>query len=130
MITHKTLDSASADDLSGTTKSRATIDANNTTTTIEIRTVNDTLREKAEGFSVILSDLAPTDATFGVDNIGRGTILASDNDASGRVIISLVANAQASEDSGTINFKITSKFPAISPFTFNYAVVLDNPYHS
>ena len=120
------LDSASADDLSGTTKSRATIDANNTTTTIEIRTVNDSLREKAEGFSVILSDLTPTDATFGVDNIGRGTILASDNDASGRVIIS-VANAQASEDSGTINFKITSKFPAISAFTFNYAVVLDNP---
>ena len=123
----QTLDSASADDLSGTTKSRATIDANNTTTTIEIRTVNDTLREKAEGFSVILSDLAPTDATFGVDNIGRGTILASDNDASGRVIISLVANAQASEDSGTINFKMTSEFPAISPFTFNYAVVLDDP---
>ena len=121
------LDSASADDLSGTTKSRATIDANNNNTTIEIRTVNDSLREKAEGFSVILSDLTPTDATFGVDNIGRGTILASDNDASGRVIISLVANAQASEDSGTINFKITSKFPAISAFTFNYAVVLDNP---
>ena len=121
------LDSASTSDLSGTTKSRATIDANNTTTTIEIRTVNDTLREKAEGFSVIFSDLTPTDATFGVDNIKRGTILASDNDASGRVIISLVANAQASEDSGTINFKVTSEFPAISAFTFNYAVVLDNP---
>ena len=123
------LDSASADDLSGTTKSRATIDANNNTTTIEIRTVNDSLREKAEGFSVIFSDLAPTDATFGIDNIGRGTILASNNDASGRVIISLVADAQASEDSGTINFKVTSEFPAVtgSPFTFNYAVVLDNP---
>ena len=123
----QTLDSASADDLSGTTKSRATIDANNTTTTISIATANDLLREADETFSVILSDLAPTDATFGVDNIGRGTILASDNDASGRVIISLVANAQASEDSGTINFKMTSEFPAISAFTFNYAVVLDDP---
>ena len=121
------LDTASTSDLSGNLTGTRTIAINDTTTaTIEIRTVNDSLREKAEDFSVIFSDLTPADATFGIDNKKRGRILASDNDGAGIVTIGLVANAQASEDSGTINFKVTSKFPAISAFTFNYAVDLNN----
>ena len=110
-------------DLSGQLTGTSTIDINKTSTTISIATVNDSLREEAESFSVILSDLSPTDATFAVDNIGRGTII--DNDATGIVIIS-VADAEANEDSGTINFQVTSNFNHSQDVTFDYEVVLDN----
>ena len=117
---------ASLSDFSGKLTGISTIDANNTTATISIATANDNLREHNETFLVILSKLTPTDATFGIDNIGRGTILA--NDATGIVAIS-VADATANENSGTINFTVTSAFPAVasSPFTFNYEIVIDDP---
>ena len=118
-----TPDSASPADLSGQLTGTSTIDINTTSTTFSIATVNDSLREKAESFSVILSDLSPSDATFAVDNIGRGTIM--DNDETGIVTIS-VADATANEDSGTINFQVTSNFNHSQAVTFGYEVVLDN----
>ena len=116
-----TPDSASPADLSGQLTGTSTIDINTTSTTFSIATVNDSLREKAESFSVILSDLSPSDATF-TDYIGIGTITA--NDESGIVTIS-VADAEANEDSGTINFRVSSAFPATtgSPFTFGYEAI-------
>ena len=112
-------------DLSGKLTGTSTIDANTTSTTISIATVNDSLREKAETFIVILSDLSPSDVTF-TDYEAIGTISATD--ATGIVVIR-VANAEATEDSGTIKFKVTSAFPATtgSPFTFNYEIAIDDP---
>ena len=111
-------------DLSGELIGNGTIATNDSSTTISIAIANDNLREHNETFMVILSDLSPNEVTFG-DNVAIGTILAND-DATGIVTISLVANAEATEDSGTINFKVKSEFTAISPFTFGYEVDLDN----
>ena len=110
-------------DLSGKLTGTSTIATNDSSTTISILTADDTLRENNETFLVILSDLSPTsDVTF-TDYEAIGTILA--NDPAGIVVIS-VADAEATEDSGTINFKVSSAFPAISPFTFEYEATLDN----
>ena len=125
-LDNKATNPASISDLSGELTGTSTIDANNTTATISIATANDNLRENAETFLVMLSNLSPTsDVTFG-DNEAIGTILAND-DATGIVVIK-VADAKATEDSGTINFKVTSEFSAAtgSPFTFGYEVDLDN----
>ena len=87
------------------------------------------LREKAETFLVMLSNLSPSDATFG-DNVAIGAIAA--NDATGIVAIS-VADATANENSGTINFTVTSAFPAAvagSPFSFDYESTVDSPFQS
>ena len=104
----------------------STIATNDSSVTISITTVNDNLRENAETFLVMLRDLSPTsDATF-TDHTAIGTILAND-DATGIVTISLVTDATASEENtGRINFQVKSEFTAISPFTFNYAVDLNN----
>ena len=119
--------SASIDDLSGKLTGMVHIATNDSSVTISIVTANDSLRENFETFLIILSNLNLTDATF-TDNIGRGTILANDNNGTGIVTIS-AEDAEASEDTGKINFRVSSEFPAVtgSPFTFNYAVVLDNP---
>ena len=124
----QTLNSASTDDLSGnlTGTMQANIATNDTSTTISIATVNDTLREEAESFSIIFSNVNPTDATFGVDNIERGRIIDNDNNTTGIVIIS-VADATANEASSEIVFRVSSKFPAVtgSQFTFDYEATLD-----
>ena len=102
----------------------STIATNDSGTTISILTANDNLREHNETFMVILSDLSPSDATF-TDHTAIGTILK--NDATGIVTISLVTDATASEENtGKINFQVSSGFTAISPFTFGYEVDLDN----
>ena len=125
----QTLNSASTADLSGnlTGTMQANIATNDTSTTISIATENDSLREKAESFSIIFSNVNPTDATFGVDNIERGTIIDNDNNATGIVIIS-VADATASEASSEIVFRVSSKFSAVtgSQFTFDYEATVDN----
>ena len=125
----QTLNSASTADLSGnlTGTMQANIATNDTSTTISIATENDSLREKAESFSIIFSNVNPADATFGVDNIERGTIIDNDNNATGIVIIS-VADATASEASSEIVFRVSSKFSAVtgSQFTFDYEATVDN----
>ena len=87
------------------------------------------MREADETFLVILSKIiTPTDATFG-DNVAIGTIL--DNDPTGIVVIK-VADATANENSGRINFKVSSAFSAAtgSPFSFNYESTVDSPFKS
>ena len=116
---------ANISELSGELTGTSYIATNDNSTTISILTSNDILREANETFLVILSDLSPTGTIF-IDNVGRGTILDNDNNAAGIVIIS-IADAEEREDSGTINFRVSSKFSAISPFTFDYEAVLDNP---
>ena len=112
-------------DLSGKLTGNGTIATNDSSTTISIAIANDSLRENAETFMVMLSNLSPSDATF-TDHTAIGTILAND-DATGIVTISLVTDATASkENTGRINFQVSSEFTAISPFTFNYAVDLNN----
>ena len=117
--------SASTDDLSGNLAGTGHIAANSDSTTISFGIVDDNLREEFEIFMVMLSNLTPTDATF-VDEIGRGTISANDNNATGKVTIS-VADAEASEASSEIVFRVSSKFPAVtgSQFTFDYEATLD-----
>ena len=119
-----TPDSASPADLSGqlTGTMQADIPTDDSSVTISIATENDPLREKAESFSVIFSNVNPSEATFGVDNIGRGTILDNDNNGAGKVTIS-VADATANENAGAIIFQVTSEFKAISPFTFEYETI-------
>ena len=116
---------ANISELSGELTGTRQIATNDNSTTISILTSNDILREANETFLVILSNLTPTDTIF-IDNVGRGTILDNDNNAAGIVRIS-VADAEASEASSSINFRVSSKFSAISPFTFDYEAVLDNP---
>ena len=116
---------ASLSDLTGDTSGQITIATNDSSTTISIAIKDDSLREADETFLVILSKLiTPTDATFG-DPKGEGKILA--NDENGIVVIS-VADATANENSGTINFKVSSAFSAVagSPFTFDYESTVDN----
>ena len=126
-VDSKETNPAKISDLSGKLTGTSTIDANNTTATISIATVNDTLREKAETFMVILSDLSPNEVTFG-DNVAIGTI--TENDATGIVIIS-VADAKASEASSSIKFKVTSAFPAPAlGFSFDYEATIDSPFKS
>ena len=109
-------------DLSGKLTGTSTIATNDSSVTISILTADDSLRENAETFLVILSDLSTTDATF-TDHTAIGTILAND-DATGIVTISLVTDATASEENtGRINFQVKSEFTAISPFTFGYEVI-------
>ena len=120
---------ASPSDLSGNLTGQRTIATNDSSTTISIAIKDDLLREADETFLVILNKLiTPTDATFG-DPKGEGKILA--NDKNGIVVIS-VADAEASENSGTINFKVTSAFSAVagSPFTFDYESTVDSPFQS
>ena len=125
-VDNKTTNPASISDLSGQLTGTSTIDANSTGTTISIAIADDNIRENNETFMVILSDLSPADVTF-TDHTAIGTILDNDNNAVGIVTIS-IADAKATEDSGTINFKVTSAFPAAtgSQFTVDYEVVLDN----
>ena len=124
-VDNKATNPASISDLSSELTGTSTIDANNTTATISIAIANDNLREHNETFLVMLSDLSPTsDVTF-TDHTAIGTILAND-DATGIVTISLVTDAKASEDSGTIKFKVTSNFSHSQDITFGYEVDLDN----
>ena len=119
--------SANASDfIRGTQLSRGTIATNDSSTTISIGIFDDRLRENSETFMVILSNLLPMagDVTFGIDRIGMGTISA--NDSTGIVTIS-VADAEASEASSTINFKVSSNFTVISDVTFDYEAIVDNP---
>ena len=116
--------SANTSDFAEATTGSGTIATNDLTATISIAIKDDLLREPDETFMVMLSNLSPSDATF-TDNIGIGTISENDNDGNGIVTIS-VANAQASEASSTINFQVTSEFPAILPFAFDYEATLDN----
>ena len=125
-VDNKATNPASISDLSGKLTGTSTIDANSTGTTISILTADDPLRENNETFMVMLSDLSPNDVTF-TDHTAIGTILDNDNNATGIVTIS-VADAEATEDSGTIKFKVTSEFPAAtgSQFTVDYEATLDN----
>ena len=125
-VDNKATNPASISDLSGNLTGNGTIATNDSSTTISILTANDSLREKAETFMVMLSDLAPSDVTF-TDHTAIGTILATD--ATGIVVIK-VADAEATEDSGTIKFKVTSAFPAKAgePFTFEYEATVDSPF--
>ena len=122
-VDNKATNPANISDLSGQLTGTSTIDANSTGTTISILTADDTLRENNETFMVMLSDLSPNEVTF-TDHTAIGTILDNDNNATGIVIIS-VADAEATEDSGTIKFKVTSEFPAAtgSQFTVDYEAI-------
>ena len=120
------MSTASRADLSGELTGTMQIAPNDSSTTISIATANDSLREADETFRITLSKLTPiTDATF-TDHTAIGTISANDNNATGIVIIS-VADATANEDASTINFQVSSKFPAVtgSQFTFDYEATLD-----
>ena len=121
-VDNKATNPASISDLSGQLTGNSTIATNDSSTTISIAIADDLLRENNETFLVMLSDLSPSDATF-TDHTAIGTILAND-DATGIVIIS-VADAEATEDSGTIKFKVTSEFPAAtgSQFTVDYEAI-------
>ena len=121
----QTLNSALADDLSGQLTGRGAIATNDSSTTISIGTADDNLREQAETFLVVFSNLSPSEVSFGVDNIAIGTILA--NDAATGIVRVSVANAKAREDTGTIKFKVTSNFSHSQDVTFDYEVGLDNP---
>ena len=121
-LDNKTMNPASRFDLSSELMGNGTIATNDSSTTISILTTDDSLRENSETFLIILSDLSTTDATF-TDYEAIGTITA--NDATGIVIIS-VANAEASEDSGKINFKVTSNFNHSQDVTFDYEATLDS----
>ena len=127
-LDNKLMNPASRADLSGAFIGTRYIATNDSSTTISIGTFNDILRENNEIFLVMLSNLSTTDATFG-DNVATGTILDNDNNANGIVTIS-VADAQASEDTGTINFRVSSEFTAISPLSFGYEATLDSPNNS
>ena len=127
-VDNKATNPAKISDLIGKLTGTSTIDANTTSTTISIAIADDLLRENEETFLVILSDLSPNDATF-TDNEAIGTISAND-DATGIVIIS-VANAEVSEASSSIKFKVTSAFPApASGFSFEYEATVDSPFKS
>ena len=92
-------------------------------TTISIAVADDNIRENNETFRIVLSNLSLSDAVF-VDNVGVGTIAANDENGSIRVS---VANAQASEASSEIIFKVSSEFTAVSALSFDYEATVDNP---
>ena len=70
-VDNKATNPASISDLSGNLIDNGTIATNDSSTTISILTANDNLRENAETFLVMLSDLSPTsDVTF-TDHIGH-----------------------------------------------------------
>ena len=103
--------SATASDLSGATSGRITIAANSDSTTISIAIVNDSNTEPAEIFRVMLSNLAPSGATFS-DATGIGTILASDPRIS-------VADTECMEGE-LCTFTVTSNQAITEPITFSY----------
>ena len=114
--------SANETDFEGKMTGNKTIAPNNSSATISIPIKDDILKEHSETFMIMLSNLATTDATF-TDHTAIGTILVNDED--GIVKIS-VADAKASEDSGEINFKVTSNFTHPQDIIFNYRVFSDN----
>ena len=118
--------SANANDLSGKLTGTGTIAANDSSTTISIGIVDDNLREPDETFSVILSDPVPADTIF-IDYIAIGKIASSD--VNGIITIS-VADAEASEDTRTINFQVSSNFETTADVTFYYEATVDNTSNS
>ena len=115
-----TLSSATTSDINlNSLTGTSTIASTDIDATISIAIADDLLRETDETFMVVLSNLSPSDGIF-IDNIGEGTILA--NDATGIVTLS-VADVEASEDSRTIKFKVTSNFSHSQDITFGYEVV-------
>ena len=106
--------SASAADLSGTTEGRAIIAANNDSITIAIAIKDDDIRESAETFNIVLSDLSGSNITF-TNNAATGTIAANDP------IEINISNARANEGENII-FKVTANQTITEPISFNYRV--------
>ena len=95
------------------------IAANSDSTTISIAIKNDTFKEPAETFRIILSDLSTTDATFtNSSNIAIGTIAESDPDGENPITIENASGAEGSE----LNFRVTTGSAVTEAINFAYTV--------
>ena len=84
-----------------------------TSETVTVNTVNDTIDEPAESFNVVLS--SPSNATIGD---GSATATITDNDNPPSVSI---ANGSAVEGNGTMTFNVTLSGPSGFTTSVNYA---------
>ena len=117
---------ANANDLSSDITGISTIVANDSSTTITIEVVDDTIRENDETFRVVLSNLSLPNVIF-VHNIGIGTILA--NDVTGITTIS-ISDATANEVNSDIVFRVNSSATATTAITFEYEAIVDNTFNN
>ena len=109
---------ASADDLSSDISGRSTIAASSDSTTISILIKDDDIKEPAETFRIVLSNLAPAGATF-TNKTALGTIFASDP-------IKIRIIGAAGDEGGMITFRVTAS-PAIAmPINFQFEATVDN----
>ena len=110
--------SANAADLSLDTSGRGIIAAGASSTTISIPIVDDIFKENNEIFSVILSDVSPTNANL-ADGTAIGTIATSDI---GRVKTNIsISNAEASEGNNLM-FTVTVNLAIAEQVSFDYRV--------
>ncbi|MEA2439983.1 MAG: hypothetical protein QOH76_1407 [Thermoleophilaceae bacterium] len=114
-VTYSTRDSSAVapGDYTATSSGTATFAANQTTTTITVPIVNDSVHEATEHFFVDLEASSPSTA------IGRPTATGTivDNDATSIGI----GDATVSESAGTANFTVTLSNPSASTVTATYA---------
>ena len=115
---------ANANDLSSDITGNSTITANSTGTTISILIRDDNIKESAETFQIMLSNLAPTsDATF-TNKTATGTI--AESDPTGFKTNINIADVQAGEGE-SLTFTVTSEQTIAEQVTFSYQVVFDSP---
>ena len=106
---------ASASDLNSPLTGTGTISANSNNTTISIAIADDNLREPAESFRIVLSNLSPSDATF-TKTEAIGTIAANDDVVKTNIRI----EGEEGIEGSNITFSVTANPTNVSAITFNY----------